>query len=100
MIFLLICGFDFRMQRAASVAYTTDTHQREQPLLQLLLPNKVEYYCNSKVNNTTEQNSNLRRHSSGNCDVVPRKVQVSTEVIHVVCILKYAADINRYFFRY
>ncbi|XP_065222047.1 uncharacterized protein LOC135846721 [Planococcus citri] len=62
-----------RMQRAASIAYTSDTHQSEQPLLHFFLPNKVEYYCNTNRDQFSKINvpapiANPRRHSSGNCN--------------------------------
>ncbi len=65
-----------RMQRAASVTYTIDTSQPEQPLLQFLIPNnKVEYFSDSSrsrymnLGDVSIQSANLRRHSSGNCEI-------------------------------
>lgn len=68
----------YRVQRAASIAYTVDTRPCERPLLQLFLPNKVEYSSKSnedRYNTRLEvngQNSNHRRHSSGNCETTKK----------------------------
>ena len=74
------------MHRAASIAYPVDTGQhREQPLLHLFLPNKVEYFCDSNhdqlsvLGQVVDQNENPRRHSSGNCETIPSsKVSLET----------------------
>lgn len=76
------------MQRAASIAYPVDAGQlREQPLLHLFLPNKVEYFCKSGrdqfslLNQEVDQNENPRRHSSGNCGTIPPKVSDTANLI-------------------
>ncbi|XKL62833.1 hypothetical protein PGB90_002666 [Kerria lacca] len=75
--FYIYPNINVTIQRAASVAYAVDMHSSNQPLMQLFLQNKAEYFCNLNRNqysqiqddSTNVQNSNSRRHSSGNCEL-------------------------------